>query len=246
MHGGPAAMRLPEHQHVETQVEVHFPGEMEILAPGRRHIGEWEAGSEVIVVLIPPIAFERAADEILVRQQFRIEDRLFDGEAFLQSIASTLRNQFHSPVGVSRLFLESSGYLLAEHILRNYAGTVPLVSIRDRLDAALLAELARFVDENLEHGLSVRGMARAMRMGVHGFSRALRLATGGTPYRFVQARRLQLAKAMLARREMSLAEIAIRLGFASQSHFTAVFRRATGVTPQVYRYGLRDARIVTR
>jgi AraC family transcriptional regulator len=40
---------------------------------------------------------------------------------------------------------------------------------------------------------------------------------------------------MLARRDLPLAEIAYRAGFASQAHFSTAFRRATGTTPARYR-----------
>jgi AraC family transcriptional regulator len=138
-------------------------------------------------------------------------------------------------VGVSRLFVESGGYLLAEHILRTYGAMAPVISCRERLDEARLTRLLLFIDENLEGGFTVAQMARAIGMGVHSFARALRLATGRTPHEFVQDHRVQLAKGMLRERQKSLAEIALRLGFASQSHFTAVFRRSTRVTPNVYR-----------
>lgn len=252
MHGGPAAMRLREHEHRETQVEIHFrqggeskltapfppnlmAGETELIAPGRPHTGQWEAGSEVVVILVPPSAFERAADEILVRSKFTILDREFSTEPFINQIASSLREQFHASTGVSRLFVESSGYLLAEHILRNYATTAPRHSYRERLDEKRVAHLVRFVDGNIEGPLTVADMAGAMGMGVHRFARSLRLAHGCTPHQFVQVRRVQLAKMMLKEKGTSLAEIALRLGFASQSHFTTVFRRSTGVTPNTYR-----------
>lgn len=249
-------MRLPEHQHRETQVEVHFrrswdaksngkplvaniPGETELVAPGRPHVGEWEDDSEVVVVLIPPHVFERAADEILVRSKFAIFDRRLQSEPFIQRLASSFLNQFHSPTGLSRLAVESTGYLLAEHILRNYAETAPIIVHRDRFDPRNLREITAFVDQYLEGGLTVADMARVTNMGVHRFGRLLRLATGRSAWQFVQSRRVEVSKTLLRNHKVSLAEIAFRLGFASQSHFTAVFHRATGTTPNSYRRAFR-------
>jgi AraC family transcriptional regulator len=256
-------MQLPEHQHSEAQVEIHFrrpvtsrghaplecnllARETELIAPGRPHIGRWEAGSEVVVILIPPSAFERAADEILVRSRFTILDQELAAEPFIHQLASSLRSQFLASTGVSKLFVESSGYLLAEHILRIYAETAPILSYRERLDEKRLADLLRFIDENLESGLTVADMARAMGMGVHCFARSLRLAKGCTPYQLIQTRRIQLAKLMLREKQMSLAEIGFRLGFATQSHFTAVFHRSTGFTPKAYRQEQWRARMQRR
>lgn len=252
MHGGPAGRRLAEHQHVETQLEVHFrpsleatrtselrAGETVIIPSGRPHVGEWEDGSEVVVLLIPPVAFERAADEILVRSRFVLRDQNLPSEPLIHQLSSSIRYQFHSSVGMSKLFIESTGNLLAEHLLRNYAETAPIARQRERFTDSQIKRLTAFVDDRLESGLTVADMASVMGMGIHRFSRLLQLATGCTPYKFVQSRRLQLAKRLLQQNGHDLADIAIRLGFASQSHFSDVFHRATGLTPNAYRHARR-------
>ena len=48
-------------------------------------------------------------------------------------------------------------------------------------------------------------------------------------------RRVELAKDLMRDRESSLSEIALRCGFADQSHFTRVFVHATGVSPGAWR-----------
>jgi AraC family transcriptional regulator len=243
MHGGPEARSLPEHEHREAQIEVHFranensvaPVDTELIPPGRPHVGGWEAGSEVIVMLIPPAAFERVADEILVRSKFNVLDQRIASEPLVQQLALSLRNQFRSSAGLSKLSVESCGYVLAEHILRHYAETAPLRDRRDRMGKQRLIELVNFIDHNLEHEITVGRMASAMGMGVHRLTYALKRALGCTPHQLVQRRRIELAKAMLKQDHYSLAQIALRLGFATQSHFTTVFHKATGVTPNVYR-----------
>ena len=42
---------------------------------------------------------------------------------------------------------------------------------------------------------------------------------------------------MLATTKLSASQIAMALGFASQSHFVKVFRQFAGVTPKQYRAG---------
>ena len=53
---------------------------------------------------------------------------------------------------------------------------------------------------------------------------------GATTHNFVLSRRLQRAEILL-NGNTSLSEIALAVGFASQSHFTEAFRRRTGRTP---------------
>jgi LacI family transcriptional regulator len=53
--------------------------------------------------------------------------------------------------------------------------------------------------------------------------------------------KLDAAKAMLARRDASSAEVAIRCGFTSLQYMYAVFRRELGCTPREYQERTRSA-----
>jgi AraC-like DNA-binding protein len=61
---------------------------------------------------------------------------------------------------------------------------------------------------------------------------------GIAPHRWLLNRRVELAKDLLRDRESSLSEIALRCGFADQSHFTRVFTRRAGVSPGSWRRGV--------
>jgi AraC-like DNA-binding protein len=40
---------------------------------------------------------------------------------------------------------------------------------------------------------------------------------------------------------LSICEVALKLGFSDQSHFTHVFRKVTGITPRRYQRSCREA-----
>jgi AraC-like DNA-binding protein len=62
-------------------------------------------------------------------------------------------------------------------------------------------------------------------------SRDFRALLGTSPYRYLQHRRIDLAKQML-REGATLADAAHGAGFADQSHFGRTFRKAVGLTPK--------------
>ncbi len=62
-------------------------------------------------------------------------------------------------------------------------------------------------------------------------SRDFRALLGTSPYRYLQHRRIDLAKRLLREGE-TLAEAAHGAGFADQSHFGRTFRKAVGLTPK--------------
>ena len=52
---------------------------------------------------------------------------------------------------------------------------------------------------------------------------------------YMMRRRVETARNMLLHSDYSYAQIAVSLGFSSQSHFIRVFREQTGMTPAQYR-----------
>lgn len=79
--------------------------------------------------------------------------------------------------------------------------------------------------------------ALAGEAGVHPvhFAATFRRFAGCSVGEYQRRRRFQRAREMLAERELTLTQVAVRAGFADQSHFTRIFKRFTGMTPSDYR-----------
>lgn len=69
------------------------------------------------------------------------------------------------------------------------------------------------------------------------FAHCFKLTFGVPPHRYVQQQRIAAGQRLLRRTRMSIAQIAAAVGFASQSHFTQVFRDHAGTTPARWRRG---------
>jgi AraC family transcriptional regulator len=122
--------------------------------------------------------------------------------------------------------------LIVEGLLLELFGT--LVRSVDRVRPAWLAEAQAIVARRFAEKLTLAALAAEV--GVHPvhLARAFRRHYGASVGEQVRALRLQWAREEVAHGG-SLAEIAIRAGFADQSHFTKAFSRAFGVGPAEYR-----------
>ena len=83
-----------------------------------------------------------------------------------------------------------------------------------------------------------RRLAEECGLSPRHFARAFRQSTGVPPHRWLMRHRVQRAKELLRRQALSLADIALRCGFADQSHFTRVFSREVGFSPGQWRRDL--------
>jgi AraC family transcriptional regulator len=105
------------------------------------------------------------------------------------------------------------------------------------LSPAAVRRVQVFVDANIQHPMRLADLADRAGLSVHYFGRAFRTSTGVTPHAFIERRRIERARTLIERTSQPLAEIAAATGFATQSHFTTAFKRATGFTPAAYRRG---------
>jgi AraC family transcriptional regulator len=106
-----------------------------------------------------------------------------------------------------------------------------------------VAELARwrlrraieFVETNLANSISSAEIAAATGLTRMHFAAQFKAATGLRPHEYLLRRRVERAQEMLVQTDMSVVDIALSVGFQSQSHFTVVFSRFVGRPPHAWR-----------
>jgi AraC-like DNA-binding protein len=111
-------------------------------------------------------------------------------------------------------------------------------------DFANLAHLRRardLIDREYARPLEVAELARAALMSTAHFSRQFRAAYGETPYSYLMTRRIERAKALLRRDDMSVTEVCLEVGCTSLGSFSARFTELVGETPTAYRARNHDA-----
>jgi AraC family transcriptional regulator len=98
-----------------------------------------------------------------------------------------------------------------------------------------------YVTANLAEPISLADIAAATGLSRMHFAAQFRAATGLRPHDYLIQRRIERAQEMLLSSPLPLVEIAFEVGFKSQAHFTTVFARLVGETPNVWRQRNRDA-----
>lgn len=78
-------------------------------------------------------------------------------------------------------------------------------------------------------------LAQEAAMSTNAFIRLFRQQEGVSPQAWLRARRVDLACHYLLHTHRSIDQIAEQLGFSSRFHFSAVFKKARGVSPARYR-----------
>ena len=105
-----------------------------------------------------------------------------------------------------------------------------------------LLTVIEYIMENLEGSPTLERMAAVAHLSPYHFARQFKATTGLPPHQYVIARRVERAQHLLRQdSELGLAEVALRVGFLHQSHFSFHFKRIVGVTPGQFRISARTA-----
>jgi AraC family transcriptional regulator len=110
-------------------------------------------------------------------------------------------------------------------------------SARGGLTARQQRRIAEFIEENLAEDLRLATLARFAGLSSYHFARAFKQSFGVPPHRYHTGRRIERAKTLLQGSSRSVTEVALAVGFAETSSFSAAFRKFTGVAPSDYRRG---------
>lgn len=113
---------------------------------------------------------------------------------------------------------------------------------RHEANADAIARLDGTIDDYLLSGRAARcglptacSLAAGLDMSAEYLNDMLKNETGKNVSEYVQLRRLSMAKQLLLAGKMAVSEISDTLGFSSPVCFAAVFKKATGCTPEEYR-----------
>lgn len=91
------------------------------------------------------------------------------------------------------------------------------------------------MDREYARPLDVPTLAREALMSPGHFSRSFRAAFGETPYAYLMTRRIERAKALLRRGDMSVTDVCMAVGCSSLGSFSSRFTELVGESPSAYR-----------
>lgn len=157
---------------------------------------------------------------------------LFEDTALWDS-AVKLRGAIEAANCDNRLYVDALAVIVAHEVSRlNSATAEP--PLRGGLAGWQRRNVTAYIEDHLADQIQLSKLAGIARLSPYHFCRAFKRSTGLPPHRYHASRRIERAKAMLAKRSMSVTEVGFALGFAQTSSFTAAFRRVTGSTPTEY------------
>lgn len=192
--------------------------------------------SEYVNLNLDRTLLQRIASDHELAPNAAVEHRVIFQDPTILHIAQLLKAEVLSDGPAGGLYVESLRNLLAVHLLRNHTQALVKPGIETgHLNGLKLKQLEDYIEDHLAEDLALADLAALIPMSQFHFARAFKAATGEPPHRYIMQRRIARAKVLLGVAQLTVAEVAYQVGFSNQSHFTAQFRKAVGITPKQFR-----------
>ena len=162
-------------------------------------------------------------------------DRTWADDRLAWLLVSRIRSACREHSEDDPLYVESLSRALVCELLQNASRSRPSGAAKIALSSVQVRMLTEYLDANLHRNVSLSELSELVALTPSHFCRAFKQATGQPPHRFQVERRVERAKSLLQKSQLPLADVAVSLGFTSQSHLNNHFRKIVGTTPGRYR-----------
>ena len=216
-----------------------LPHAVNLVPPGVESRWRWRNSIEsthyqlsaALVAKVAEEAFD--LDPACVHFPVRYYDR--SSPAVLDTLAALHRELLTGGPG-GRLCAESLANVLVVQLIRqmsNKQGSNGVIlESGGRLARHALREVEEYIHTHLDQNIALADLANVAHLSEFHFARLFKQTTGLPPHQFVIYQRVERAKRLIAAGRLSLAQIAIEVGFSDQSQLSRHFKRLVGVTPK--------------
>lgn len=206
-----------------------------IIPPGEPHSTVWQRRAILIHFYLSKQLLKTTAAALGKQVSSDLRPVYLTRDTFLEELGRMVFRECQGQ-GPHKLVADAAIKVLVAYLLRdNSVRSEPGAMVPGSLGPARERRIREYIERSLALDLSIPALAGVVEMNPQYFANAFKLTTGFTPHRYVTYRRVDRAQQLLAKPELSLAEVAYRCGFKSQGQFTTLFRQFTGKTPGRFR-----------
>ncbi|MES1023806.1 AraC family transcriptional regulator [Gloeocapsa sp. BRSZ] len=212
---------------------VHLTlGDIMLTPPDLHRKLSWNTDAEFLLLRLEPNIFVSAVNETVESENIEMIPQIKIRDPLLQQIGLALKAELKTKQ-LDRLYAESMANALAVHVLRRYSTRQPIIRAYGGLPNHKLQQAIDYIQTHLAEDISLKAIASELGISQYHFARLFKQSTGYSPYQYLIRCRIERAQELL-KQTQQIANVALQVGFASQSQFGRHFKRLTGVTPKQF------------
>jgi AraC family transcriptional regulator len=209
-------------------------GDITIFPANTKNKHSWDRECEFFLLCLDPKLMTQIAYESLGMDSIEILPCFAIPDPLIYQFCQVLISEIKSGELCCHLYVEHLIAALSIYLIRQYSAKNQSLRDPNGLSKSKLQQAISYINEHLTEDLSLKDISNVVGMSPFYFTNLFKQSTGMTAYQYVIYRRIERAKQLLRKQELSIAEVSEQVGFKSQSHFSNIFRKHTNKTPKMY------------
>lgn len=197
---------------------------------------EWDTDLETLTLALDPPDLATAVEAAQDPAQVEIIPKFSQTDPLLYQMGLGLKGILENGERGSRLYADTLTHTLMVHVMQHYTTrTIRPKTYDDGLSKVKLQLVLDYIQAHLDQDLRLKKLANLLQLSPHYFAHLFKQSVGIAPHQYVVQQRVERAKQLLKRLDMTISEVAYAVGFANQAHLNRHFKRITGMTPGAFR-----------
>jgi AraC family transcriptional regulator len=191
---------------------------------------------EGLFLALDPQFVSQIAYETVDPDSIELVPTFIQSDPLIYNLGLALQSELKSDRFGCRPYVDSLTTALAAHIVRKYSTRqLKLPHYSGGLSRYSLRQALNYINDNLHQDLKIANISELLGMSPYYFCRLFTQSMGISPHQYITQCRLERAKLLLKKTNLSIIEITAEVGFSSQSHFITLFKKQLGTTPLQYK-----------
>lgn len=226
---------------VRTENKLHTLKEMSVFPcnPMQPHRVE-DTGIvdfKALILYVEKTFLQRMAKDLFGYRNLELKNNCFVFSPALRELTHTFIRECSARQPGYTLMLESLSVQAAILLLRESRHNLSSSSFqsREHQDHKCIAKAIEYIMDNYQNKMSLFDLAGVTNYSPYHLLRLFKKHTGRTPFEFLLDVKVEKAKTLLKKTDYTITEICNLAGFSSNSYFSQVFKKKTGVSPSQYK-----------
>jgi AraC family transcriptional regulator len=205
-----------------------------IIPAGYAYAADWTCDALLTSIAVEP-AFLMALARVNGHHGYQMAPEYASVDPFMWHMARSIEQQMQIRRALEKSYVESVAIVLGQHLLCTYTDTPSPLAVLGGLPRYKVRRAVDYIRANYQQDIGFKDIAGQLDMSPYHFARMFKHSTQESPHQFIMRCRIEAAKRLLIETDSCIADIALEVGYKSQSYFTTRFALLVGMTPAAFR-----------
>ncbi len=164
----------------------------------------------------------------LLQNRIRFQNKIEKDDMLIRQIQELITEYEQKKYGYE-LWIKAGLYRILVLLLQRY--TVPVTDKIKNRQQHLLLPVIKYVEAHYDQKITLNGLAAMANISPHHLCRLFKSITGMPLIAYVNHLRINTAMQLLQQHQLSIAEVALAVGFTDSNYFSRLFKKYKNVSP---------------